>query len=152
MISPRSAIAAISLSASVLVGLAVHEGYKGDAYIPIPGDVATIGFGSTAGVKLGQKTTPERALIRLLEDADRHAQGVKSCVKVPLYQHEFDAYVSLTYNIGTGAFCKSTLVRKLNAGDYTGACTEILRWNRAGGKVITGLTNRRQDEYRKCLG
>ena len=152
MISPRSAIAAISLSASVLVGLAVHEGYKGDAYIPIPGDVATIGFGSTAGVKLGQKTTPERALIRLLEDADRHAQGVRSCVKVPLYQHEFDAYVSLTYNIGTGAFCKSTLVRKLNAGDYTGACTEILRWNRAGGKVITGLTNRRQDEYRKCLG
>lgn len=153
MIRPsRSQLTALVLSASVLVGIATHEAYRGDAYIPVPGDVPTIGYGATAGVKLGQKTTPDRALIRLLADADEHARGVKSCIAVPLYQHEFDAYVSLVFNIGVGAFCGSTLVRLLNLGDYAGACKQILRWNRAGGRVLPGLTRRRLAEYQTCMG
>jgi lysozyme len=73
-------------------------------------------------------------------------------VKVPLYQHEYDAYLSLSYNIGPTAFCKSTLVRKLNQQDYSGACAQILRWNRAGGEVVRGLSIRREAEYKQCLG
>ena len=98
------------LTASVLVSIAVDEGFVGNAYTPVKGDVPTIGFGTTEGVKVGDKITPERALVRLLNDADKFTQAVKKCAPVPMYQYEFDAYVSLTYNIGSGAFCNSTLV------------------------------------------
>jgi len=149
---PRSPLAALVVSASLLVGIALHEGYRGEAYIPVPGDVPTLGFGTTSGVQITHKTTPERALVMLFKDADNYAQSVKRCVNVPLYQHEFDAYVSLAYNIGPSAFCKSTLVKKLNTGDYPGACREILRWDRFKGKPLRGLTIRRQGEYKQCMG
>ena len=147
----RITVAALAVSAAALVGIATHEGYRGEAYKDAVG-VPTIGFGETAGVKPGDRTTPERALVQLLSSTEKHADAIRQCIKVPLYQHEFDSYVSLAYNIGTGAFCKSTLVKKLNAKDYTGACEEIRRWNRAGGKVLPGLTKRREKEYRMCMG
>jgi lysozyme len=141
------------VSAAILVGIATQEGYKEAAYIPVPGDVPTIGFGATQGVKLGDKTTPVRALNRLLDEVDSvYAQGVRRCVKVPLYQHEFSAYVSLTYNIGVANFCGSTLVKLLNQEKYAEACAEISRWNRQGGKVSTGLVNRRKEERAICEG
>lgn len=147
----RIQIASLSLSAVALVGLAVHEGYRENAYLDIVG-VPTIGYGTTDGVKLGDRTNPVKALERALADMQKFEGAIKQCVKVPLHQHEYDAYLSLSYNIGAGAFCRSTLVRKLNSGDYTGACNEILRWNRAGGKEVRGLTIRRQEEHKKCLG
>lgn len=147
----RTAAGALILSAATLVSLALHEGYRDRAYDDGVG-VQTIGFGTTEGVKPGDRTTPERALVKLLADASKFEKAVQRCVTVPLYQHEFDAYVSLMYNIGENAFCKSTLVKKVNAEDYEGACKEILRWNRAGGRVLPGLTKRRQDEYRQCMG
>lgn len=149
---PRKAVAGLTLSAAALVGLLVQEGYREKAYTPVPGDVATIGFGTTGGVKLGDTTTPEKALVRSLADVQKFEGAVKQCVTVPLHQHEYDAFLSLSYNIGTGAFCRSTLVRKLNAGDYTGACTEIKRWDRFQGKPLRGLTIRRDREYRECMG
>jgi lysozyme len=152
MINPRVAIAALTLSASALVGIAGYESYTDTAVIPVPGDVPTIGFGTTGGVKLGDTTTPPRALVRLLADADQYARAVKRCAPVPMRQHEFDAYVSLTYNIGPGAFCSSTLARRLSAGDYAGACRQILRWDRFKGRPLRGLTLRRQSEYRTCMG
>lgn len=142
----------LALSASALVGIAVHEGYKGEAYEPVKGDVPTIGFGTTEGVEMGDRITPERALVRLLNDANKFEKAVKRCAPVPLHQYEFDAYVSLTYNIGEGAFCRSTLAKKLVAQDYEGACAEILRWDKFKGKPLPGLTKRRQEEYQKCLG
>lgn len=148
----RMKIASLALSASALVGLAVFEGYKDRAYIPIPGDVPTLGFGTTEGVKMGDKIDPVTALQRKLADIQKFEGAVKQCVKVPLHQHEYDAYLQLSYNIGSGAFCRSTLVRKLNSGDYAGACKEILRWNRASGKVVPGLTKRREAEYKLCIG
>jgi lysozyme len=148
----RVAIAALTLSASALVGIATWEGFKPKAYIPIPGDVPTIGFGTTANVKMGDTIDPVTALKRKIDDVSKFEGALKQCVKVELHQHEYDAFLSLAYNIGPGAFCKSTLVRKLNAGDYEGACKEILRWDRAGGKVVQGLTNRRQAEYKQCTG
>ena len=147
----RIAAYSIAISAACLVGIATHEGYRSEAYKDAVG-IPTLGFGETAGVKMGDKTTPERALVQLLESTEKHADAIRQCIHVPLYQHEFDAYISLAYNIGTGAFCRSTLVKKLNAKDYAGACEEIRRWNKAGGKVLPGLVKRRDVEYRMCIG
>ncbi|MDR2014619.1 MAG: lysozyme [Azoarcus sp.] len=158
---PRSAVAVLALSAAALVGIVLHEGYTDRAMIPVKGDVPTIGFGSTEGVKPGDKTTPPEALARALRDAQKFEGALKSCVTVPLAQHEYDAFVSFSYNIGSSAFCKSTLVRKLNTRDYAGACTELLRWRFFQGKdcaapenvrLCGGLATRRQAEYRQCLG
>lgn len=148
----RRLIATISLSAAALVGIVASEGYTDRAVIPVPGDVPTIGFGTTEGVKMGDATTPPKALARALQDVGRYEGALKLCVKVPLHQHEYDAYVSLAYNIGSRAFCGSTLARKLNEGDYPGACREILRWDRFKGQPLRGLTTRREREYRQCIG
>lgn len=149
----RVQVASLVLAASTLVGIAVNEGYKDEAYIPVRGDVPTIGFGTTAGVKMGDKTTPERSLVRLLDEIEGvYAAGVRRCVAVPLYQHEYEAYVSLAYNIGVSAFCGSTLVKLLNQERYSEACTQIKRWDRFHGKPLRGLTIRREAEYKKCMG
>lgn len=152
MLMPRHSISALALSAAALVGIALHEGYRDTAYTPVPGDVPTIGFGTTTGVQLGDKITPPQALARALTDAQRFEGAIKRCVTAPLHQHEYDAYTSLAYNIGAGAFCASTLVRKLNAFDHEGACREILRWDKFKGAPLPGLTKRRQAEYRQCTG
>lgn len=148
----RTAATSLAVSASILVAIALSEGYRGEAYIPVPGDVPTIGFGETSGVKMGQTTTPTRALVQLLQSADRHAKGMVECIKVPISQNEFDAYLSFTYNVGVRAFCTSTLIKKLNAQDYEGACNELLRWDKQGGVVLPGLTKRRKEEHALCLG
>lgn len=148
----RKHLATISLSATALVALLLHEGYRENAYLPLVGDVPTIGFGTTSGVKLGDKTTPEKALSVAMRDVQAFEGALKECVTVPLSQNEYDAYISLSYNIGSGAFCRSTLVRRLNQGDYIGACNQILLWNKYQGKPLAGLTKRRQEEYKKCLG
>jgi len=149
----RLPVAALVLSASTLVGIAGWEQYRADAYLPTPQDVPTIGWGSTVGVQLGQRTTPDRALVRLLADAQRHERELRACMgDVALYQHEWDAYVSWAYNVGPGAACKSSLVRKLKAGDYSGACAELLRWDKQAGRTLPGLTKRRQAEFETCMG
>jgi lysozyme len=147
----RNKIAAISLSASALVGIATWEGFKSDAYQDIVG-VWTIGFGTTHNVRQGQKIDAVTALQRKIDDIQKFEGALKQCVKVPLHQHEYDAFLSLAYNIGPSAFCNSTLVRRLNEGNYEEACKQILRWNRAGTQVVKGLTNRREAEYRQCIG
>lgn len=148
----RIAIAALSLSAAGFVGIVLHEGYSDTAYTPVPGDVPTIGFGTTEGVKPGDRITPPKAVERALRDASKFEGAVKRCVAVPLHQHEYDSMISLSYNIGPTAFCNSTLVKKLNAYDYEGACKEILRWDHFQGKPLRGLTIRRQKEYQQCIG
>lgn len=153
----RVAVGSLVLAASTLVGLALHEGYTDRAIIPVPGDVPTKGFGTTRNpdgtpVKMGDTTTPVRALVDLMRDASKFEQAVKRCAPVPMHPYEFQAYVSFTYNVGESAFCNSTLVRKLKAGDYEGACKELLRWDKVKGVTIAGLTKRRQDEYKMCIG
>ena len=153
----RLSIAAISLSAAGVVGITSSEGFTSKAIISMKGDVPTYGHGSThkadgSPVRMGDTITRQQAAELVNKDAGRFAAAIKRCVTVPLTQGEFDAYVSLTYNIGAGAFCKSTLVKRLNAGDYAGACAEIKRWDKMGGKVLRGLTARRDREYRMCVG
>ena len=148
----RIAVSALALSASALVGIAVHEGYSPVAYRPVPGDVPTIGFGTTDGVKMGDRIDPVQALTRKLADVQRFEGALRQCVRVPLHQHEYDAFLSLAYNIGPGAFCGSTLVRLLNAGQYREACDQILRWTKFKGEDLPGLVKRRSQERDLCKG
>lgn len=162
---PRTGLAALGLSAAALIGIAINEGYTDRAIIPTKGDVPTVGFGTTtrpdgSPVQLGDRTNPVEALERKARDLQRFEGALKSCVRVPLYQHEYDAYVDLAYNIGPGAFCGSTVVRRLNAMDYEGACDAILMWKRVcaqdcsapGNRVCWGLWQRRLATHKKCLG
>lgn len=148
----RIVVGGLSLTAAGLISIATWEGFKEEAYIPVPGDVPTIGFGSTEGVKLGDTISVPDALNRLEKDVRVAEDAVRSCVTVPLTQGEMDAYTSLAYNIGKTNFCGSTLVKKLNAGDYQGACAELKRWVYVDGRVVQGLVNRREAEYRRCIG
>jgi lysozyme len=143
---------ALAFSAAALITLAVNEGYSDHAYIPVKGDVPTIGYGTTEGVQMGDRTTPIAALKALNRDVAKYENDIKKCIKVPISQHEFDAYVDFAYNVGPRAFCNSTLVGLLNAGQYTNACKELLRWNRFHGRVLEGLTKRRHEEYDTCMG
>jgi len=147
----RMAISGLVLSASALVSLVVSESYSDKAIVPVPGDVPTIGFGTTEGVKLGDTITPPKALARALTDIQKFEGALKKCVKVPLSQNEYDSYLELSYNIGSTAFCNSTLVRRLNAGDYEGACSAIKMWDKFKGQPLRGLTIRREREYQKCI-
>lgn len=155
----RRPVGALALSAAALVGIALHEGYSDRAIVPVAGDKPTIGFGTTENVRLGDTTTPPAALARALVDAQRYEGALRKCVTAPLHQHEYDVFVSLAYNVGPGAFCGSTLVKKLNALDYSGACGEILRWRYFQGRDCSrpgsgcaGIWRRRQDEYTACMG
>lgn len=148
----RTSMAGLSISGIALIGLLVAEGYRDTAYIPVPGDVPTIGFGTTKNVRMGQRIEVTQALTSALIDVQKFEGAMKRCVTVPLHQYEYDAYVNLTYNIGEGAFCRSTLVRLLNREDYNGACKQILRWDKFKGKPLRGLTVRREKEYAMCMG
>ncbi len=152
----RTRIAALSLSAAGLVGIAGWETYRGDAYYATQHErdkgISTIGWGSTDGVRPGDRTTPDKALVRLLATAEKFQDEMRDCIgdDVEMTQGAWDAISSLAFNIGTTAFCKSTLVKKLKAGEEF--CSEILRWNRQGGVELAGLTRRREAEYRTCIG
>ena len=148
----RLAVGALTLSASGLLAIAGYEGYRSEAYIPVEGDVPTIGFGSTEGVKLGDTITVTGALNRLYCDVGVAESAIDACVIVPLTQGEYSAYTSFAFNVGRKAFCSSTLVKKLNAQDYEGACAELKRWVYASGKKVPGLVRRREFEYQMCMG
>lgn len=105
----RIVAAALVVSATCLIGIAGREQYRSAAYQD-SGGVWTVGYGETKGVKKGDKTTPERALIQLNSSVNQYASKIRSCLgDVPLYQHEFDAYVDLAYNVGADAVCKSSI-------------------------------------------
>lgn len=146
----RTAIAGLVISASLLVGTAVHEGYTTTAIRPLPGDSLTIGFGNTKGVSATSSTTPIRALITLANDLDGRKRVLANCIHTPLTQNELDAYMDLAYNIGTGAFCHSSIVSLLNKKNYSEACQHILAFDMYHGKHNKGLHIRRLEEYDKC--
>lgn len=152
MFRKRLSVGVLSLTAAGLVSLANLEGFSGEAYIPVPGDVPTIGFGSTVGVELGDTISVPAALGRLMRDVGDAESAIGRCVKVPLSQGEYDAYTSFAFNVGGTTFCASTLVKKLNSGDYQGACAELKRWVYVDGRVVQGLVNRREAEYQRCIG
>lgn len=130
------------------------EGCRLDAY-PDPGTGGapiTIGYGATGpGIELGVVWTQEEAEARLVEDIAQFAGAVERALTVPVSANEFAAMVSLAFNIGAGAFKKSTLLRLVNDGHFEAAAEQFLRWNRAGGREMPGLTRRRQAERQLFL-
>lgn len=122
------------------------EGYSAKAYKPHADDVWTIGWGSTIGVKEGQVITEQVANEMFGRDVKAFENAVNDVVKVNLTQNQFDALVSLVYNIGIGNFKKSTLLRVLNKGEYEAASKEFAKWKYSSGKVYEGLVKRRAEE------
>ncbi|AOF18411.1 TPA: lysozyme [Yersinia enterocolitica] len=106
----------------------------------------TIGFGHTKGVKPGDVITAAQAEQYLLDDLAPIYITIENAVKVPLNQNQFDALCSFIFNLGAGNFVKSTLLKKLNAGDYRGAADEFSKWVNGNGKPMPGLIRRRATE------
>lgn len=127
-----------------------EEGERFTAYLDSVG-IWTIGVGHTGWVSdkpvsRGMTITKEQSRAILRADLKRFEKAVNESIQVPLSQYQFDALVSLAFNIGEGAFRRSTLLKLLNRGDYVGASQQFLLWKNAGGRPI--LLNRRQREKR----
>lgn len=116
-----------------------------------PVGVLTIGFGHTSGVVEGQTITLAEAEALLRQDVKNFSEAVETSVHVPLTQAEFDALVSFVYNVGTGAFSRSTMLRLLNAGNFAEAANQFPLWVHAGGSVLPGLVRRRAAERQLFL-
>ena len=121
------------------------EGLRLEAYL-CSANVWTIGYGHTRTAKPGMKITEKRANELLREDVRKFENLINRIVTVSLTQNQFNALVSWAFNVGEGAVRNSTLIRKLNSGDYDAVPTELMRWNKINGQVNRGLTNRRAAE------
>jgi GH24 family phage-related lysozyme (muramidase) len=151
----KAAIAAaagvVLASAGLLTQIRGHEGRELKPYRDIAG-VLTVCDGITGpDVQPGKTYTDAECNALSLKHVEAHGAKLLQCIQVRVTQGYYDALASWAYNVGVGAACGSTLVRLLNAGEYRAACDQLLRWNRAGGKVVRGLTNRRMAERAQCL-
>ncbi|MBK1423845.1 lysozyme [Yersinia pseudotuberculosis] len=153
----RKKILAVSAGGALAIAVALlggHDGVEGREYIPYR-DVAgvmTICDGHTGkDIIPGKKYSDAECDALLQKDLAPVQRTVDAAVKVPLSKYQKAALYSFTYNIGQGAFTKSTLLKKLNTGDIKGACDELRRWTYAGGKPWKGLQNRREIERELCL-
>ena len=161
---PRVAVAALTLSAAGLIGLVAQEGYVEQAMVPTQGDRPTVGFGSTfhadgTPVRLGDKTTPVRALITAQAHISKEEQTFReSLAGVSLSQDEFDVYMDFVYQYGTANWQSSSMRRHLLAGNYPAACDALLLWKRAAGfdcstpgnKRCWGVWQRQLQRHEKC--
>lgn len=126
--------------------IARWEGLRLDAYLDT-GGVPTIGVGHAGPeVRLGQTITHDEAMRLLAADMQWASQAVDDLVTVPLTDGQAAALTSWIFNVGRGAAATSTLIRRLNAGEYDAVPYELSRWNKDNGRVIQGLVNRRADE------
>ena len=126
------------------------EGFRDKAYQCSAG-VWTIGYGTTDGVEPGDRITPQEAEVWLKTDFGAFAAEVDAAITVSVTQNMFDALVSLAYNIGTGAFKNSTLLRLLNEGQANAAADQFDKWVSAGGRKLPGLVRRREIEKQLFL-
>lgn len=141
----------LAISAAGLAAILLDEGNRNEAYLD-PVGIPTLCAGHTAGVKLGDRATDEVCAELLRQDAHIAEDAVRRLVKVPITQAQFDALVSFVFNVGVDAFAKSTLLRKINAGDCAGAVSEFPRWVYAKGKKLPGLVKRRNGEAARYAG
>jgi len=141
-----------ALMAAAVALVSAWEGLRTVAYKDIVG-VPTVCFGETRGVKMGDRYSVEECKAMLGDGLVEYETNMRACLKSPdtLPAKPYVSFLSLSYNIGSRAFCNSTLVRRVNAGDIKGGCEAISMWDRAGGKVVKGLVNRRAEERKLCL-
>ncbi|PHM63664.1 lysozyme [Xenorhabdus ishibashii] len=143
----------MEISESGINKLKSYEGLKLKAY-PDPATGAapwTIGYGHTKEVKSGQVITVQQAEELLHQDLIPIYAAIQRLVKVPLTQGQFDALCSFIFNLGIGDFAHSTLLKKLNTGDYQGAAKEFVKWDRADGRELAALRMRRESEQKTFL-
>jgi lysozyme len=143
-------VRALQFTAAGLIALAGYEGYERLPYKD-SGGVWTDGFGNTHNVVPGKPVEVTAALVQLNKNTVSAQNAVNRCITSYMSDQTFSSLVSFSFNVGNDAFCKSTLVRKFNAGDKHAACNDLMRWNKAGGHVIEGLTRRREQERLMCL-
>lgn len=136
---------ALSISLAGIAFIQSEEGTEYEAYLD-SAHVPTICTGSTRNVFLGQHATLEECEERLVQDTTYAGKAIGRLVQVKLTQQQYDALVSFVFNVGPGAFAKSTMLKRINEGQCYAAGAEFKRWNKAGGKVLKGLTNRRARE------
>lgn len=136
---------AMTTSAKGLAVIKHFEGYVSKAY-RCPAGVWTIGYGTTAGVRAGMTITEAQGEAFLRADLAKFEKAVNAAVKVQLAQHQFDALVAFTYNVGAGAFQGSTLLRQINAGNFNLARANFMKWVKGGGRTLPGLVRRRTSE------
>lgn len=144
----RKLAATLVLSAAGAAGIVGHEGMQSKVYLD-PVGIPTVCAGHTATVTRADvgKTYSAQTCEKLLQaDTSAAQSAVRSAVKVPVSQGQYDALVSFTFNVGGGNLRSSTLLRKLNAGDCHGAAAQFPRWNKAQGVVLPGLVTRREAE------
>lgn len=161
----RTFVGALALSAAGLIALVAHEGYTDKAVVPVPGDRPTVGFGSTfnpdgSPVRMGDTTTPQKALRMTLAHIGKDELQLKRCVTGVLNQTEYDVLVDFTYWRGRGGACRSEVVQAINRGDHKASCEAYLDLDsrRAAGKDCKDPANRcrgvwlrAQERHRKCM-
>lgn len=128
------------------------EGLRLYAYQDVIG-VWTACYGETHGIRPGMKFTRDQCDVMFLDSLEKHERGMRACMVKPdsIPPKTYVAFVSFTYNVGIGAYCRSTLARLVNVGNLRGACDQLMNWTRAGGRVVKGLVNRRTAERKLCL-
>lgn len=148
-------VAAGGLAGAVMLALPLVAQFEGLWLTAKPDKLAygipTVCYGETEGVKVGDKYTQKQCEDMLAKKLPRYFDEISQCIKVPVSDKMFAAFGSFSYNVGSAGFCHSTALKRLNAGDKRGSCDALLAWNRAGGRVVRGLTNRRQTERKLCL-
>lgn len=161
---PRSFVAALALSAAGFAAIVSNEGYTDKAVIPVQGDVPTYGLGSTVRedgkpVQMNDTITPPKAIRLSVSHIGKDETQLRRCFgDSKLYQHEWDAYVDLAYNVGPYNVCKSSIPVKVKAGQYEAACNTILDFKKASGRDCSvrnngcyGVWIRRLEMQKKCL-
>lgn len=147
----------IGLAGAIAIAVPITAQFEG---LWLTAKVDTIGtgrpvtwcYGETEGpVKVGQRFTKKQCDDMLAAKLPRYANEIAKCIKVDISDKTRAAFISFAYNVGSAGFCGSTSARKLNAGDTKGACDALMMWNKAQGRVVKGLTNRRAMERKLCL-
>lgn len=141
-----------AIAAAAIACVSTFEGLRTIAYKD-PVGIPTVCFGETRGVKMGDRYTVDQCKEMLGDRLTEFETGMRACMKQPdaVPAGAYVAFLSFTYNVGTGAFCKSTLARKLNSGDVFGACDQLLNWTKAAGITLPGLKKRRVAERALCI-
>ena len=160
----RMTVAALSLSAAGLVGILLSEDYTDRAIIPTKNDRPTVGFGSTfkedgTPVEMGDTIRPTRAVKLSLTHIQKDELNLKRCVRGDMSQVEWDVLVDFAYQYGTSTTCKSSMVRHINAGNYTAACNAYTLYKFSGGydcsipgnKICAGVWKRNLERRDTCL-
>lgn len=162
-LTPRRAAAggmAAGAFGLLLMGLPLLEGKTNHAVVPVSGDVPTLCYGYTKGVKMGDTADDHQCVTYLKAEIHEALHAVDVLVQVPISEEERAAYGSMVYNVGRSAFARSTVLRRVNAGDRVGGCMAMVYkdrngnwqgWVYLGKRVLPGLVNRRLAEQELCL-